>query len=85
MIKVLLKTDIRKLELEGSPVKYETYWAVLNSPITEDNRSAVIEEIERTGDGFIQVTSRAGGDPIYLRASTIKMVKFIEVNEEDTE
>lgn len=83
MIKVLLKTDIRKLELEGIPVKYETYWAVLERQITDEDRIAVLEEIEKTGDDFIQVTSRAGGDPIYLRASTIKAVRFIEVNEEE--
>ena len=83
MIKVLLKTDIRKLELEGSPVKYETYWAVLKKPIEEKDKSALITDIEARGDEFIQVTSRAGGDPIYLRASTIKAVRFIEVNEEE--
>ena len=83
MIKVLLKTDIKKLELEGGPVKYETYWAVLERPITDEERVAVLEEIEKAGDDFIQVTSRAGGDPIYLRASTIKAVRFIEVNEEE--
>lgn len=83
MIKVLLKTDIRKLELEGSPVKYETYWAVLGRPLAEEDKTAVVGEIKKTGDGFIQVTSRAGGDPIYLRASTIKAVRFIEVNEEE--
>lgn len=83
MIKVLLKTDIKKLELEGSPVKYETYWAVLERQITDGDRIAVLEEIERAGDNFIQVTSRVGGDPIYLRASTIKAVRFIEVNEEE--
>ena len=76
MIKVLLKTDIKKLELEGGPVKYETYWAVLERPITDGDRVAVLEEIEKAGDDFIQVTSRAGGDPIYLRASTIKAVRF---------
>lgn len=83
MIRVLLKTDIRKLELEGSPVKYETYWAVLERQITDEDRTAVLEEIEKAGDDFIQVTSRAGGDPIYLRASTIKAVRFIEVHEEE--
>ena len=83
MIKVLLKTDIRKLELEGSPVKYETYWAVLKKPIEEKDKSALLRDIETRGDEFIQVTSRAGGDPIYLRASTIKAVRFIEVNEEE--
>ena len=83
MIRVLLKTDIKKLELEGSPVKYETYWAVLERPITDEESIAVLEEIEKAGDDFIQVTSRAGGDPIYLRASTIKAVRFIEVNEEE--
>lgn len=83
MIRVLLKTDIKKLELEGSPVKYETYWAVLERQITDEDRIAVLEEIEKAGDNFIQVTSRAGGDPIYLRASTIKAVRFIEVNEEE--
>ena len=83
MIRVLLKTDIKKLELEGNPVKYETYWAVLERPITNEESIAVLEEIEKAGDNFIQVTSRAGGDPIYLRASTIKAVRFIEVNEEE--
>lgn len=83
MIKVLLKTDIKKLELEGSPVKYETYWAVLERQVTDEESIAVLEEIEKAGDNFIQVTSRVGGDPIYLRASTIKAVRFIEVNEEE--
>ena len=83
MMKVLLKTDIKKLELEGSPVKYETYWAVLERQVTDEESIAVLEEIEKAGDNFIQVTSRVGGDPIYLRASTIKAVRFIEVNEEE--
>ena len=83
MIRVLLKTDIKKLELEGSPVKYETYWAVLKKPIEEKDKSILITDIEKVGDGFIQVMSRAGGDPIYLRASAIKAVRFIEVNEEE--
>lgn len=85
MIKVLLKTDTKQLELDGSPVRYESYWAILNQPITEENKLAVIEEVERTGDGFIQVQSRAGGEPIYLRASAIKAVKFIEEQKEESD
>lgn len=83
MIKVLLKTDIKKLELEGSPVKYETYWAVLERPITDEDKTAVVEEIEKTGDGFIQATPKHGAEPVWIRASAVNLVKFIGAEEDE--
>lgn len=83
MIKVLLKTNIRQMELDGSPVRYETFLAVLERPLTEEDKTAVVEEIEKTGDGFIQVTSVRGKDPIWIRASAVKRVKFIEAEEDE--
>ena len=81
MIKVLLKTNIRQMELDGSPVRYETFLAVLERPLAEEDKTAVVEEIEKTGDGFIQVMFVRGKDPIWIRASAVKMVKFIEAEE----
>ena len=81
MIKVLLKTNIRQMELDGSPVRYETFLAVLERPLAEEDETAVVEEIEKTGDGFIQVTSVRGKDPIWIRASAVSLVKFIEAEE----
>lgn len=81
MIKVLLKTNIRQMELDGSPVRYETFLAVLERPLAEEDETAVLEEIEKTGDGFVQVMSVRGKDPIWIRASAVSLVKFIEAEE----
>jgi len=81
MIKVLLKTNIRQMELDGSPVRYETFLAVLERPLAEEDQTAVLEEIEKTGNGFIQALPEHGEDPIWIRASAVSLVKFIEAEE----
>lgn len=83
MIKVLLRTGMKQMELDGSPVRYETFLANLERPLAEEDKTAVVEEIEKTGDGFIQVTSVRGKDPMWIRASAVNLVKFIEAEEDE--
>lgn len=83
MIKVLLRTDIKAGEGPAG-IRYESFWADLERPLTEEDKTAVVEEIEKTGDGFIQVCTKHSKEPVWIRASTVNLVKFIEA-EEDTE
>jgi len=81
MIKVLLQTDIKSGENPDRFVMYASFWAVLERPLAEEDKTAVVEEIEKTGDDFIQALPKHGKDPIWIRASAVNLVKFIEAEE----
>ena len=81
MIKVLLRTDIMAGEGPAG-IRYESFWADLERPLAEEDKTAVVGEIEKTGDGFIQVCPNHGAEPVWIRASMVNLVKFIEAEEE---
>lgn len=81
MIKVLLQTDIKLCENPDRFVMYASFWAILERSITEEDKTAVVKEIEKIGDGFIQALPKRGKDPTWIRASAVNRVCFFEVEE----